>query len=151
MRQLLVGSLVSAVLVGAGSLVAVDRPERDTYYGSPEPILPMTFAHSDHVGVNCLNCHHNFRDETGRESCMYCHVTRPKVAPLMEAQFHDLCRSCHVERQLEGEPAGPTRRCLACHLGDDESRSQTGTGVGQGRWSAPRLCAMLVAPRSAKW
>jgi len=88
---------------------------KDRYFGSPEPILPMSFAHADHRTVNCVECHHNFVDHTGHERCMKCHVTRKQLFPILEAQFHNLCRSCHARLAAQGKPGGPVRQCLACH------------------------------------
>ena len=83
------------------------------------PLLPLTFAHADHVSVNCVLCHHNFIDRTGAGLCLDCHKTDPAVNALIETQFHDLCRDCHVEKQAQGKAAGPTRACDACHTADD--------------------------------
>jgi len=88
-------------------------------FGGTAPILAMTFAHSDHPAVACTTCHHEFRDGRRSLPCMTCHVTDPTVAPLVEARFHDLCRSCHVEERAAGKVAGPTRRCVDCHLPDE--------------------------------
>ena len=86
--------------------------------GEPEPLLPITFAHADHQEVNCIACHHEFVDATPRGPCFECHKEDPQVAHLVEEQFHDLCRGCHVERHAEGLAAGPTRACTACHTAD---------------------------------
>lgn len=83
------------------------------------PLLPMSFAHEDHREVNCLECHHEFVDDTGLGFCIDCHKREPAIAREIEAMFHGLCRDCHVERQRAGEESGPTRRCLGCHEGDD--------------------------------
>lgn len=94
------------------------KPENDYHYGSPERILPMTFAHIDHAIVSCVDCHHNYVDDTGNEPCMYCHVTDPLVASLLEDQFHTLCRGCHEDRAAAGDAGGPPRQCAACHTVD---------------------------------
>lgn len=117
---LLVLLLAGAVLVVAGPPPPVPTAHRAVYSGEGRPILPMTFAHNDHVGVACATCHHEFVDGTTGSSCINCHLTDPKVSGIVETQFHDLCRSCHVDEQAAGEPAGPTRACAACHLPDDE-------------------------------
>ena len=83
------------------------------------PMLPLTFAHLDHRSVNCVDCHHNFLDDTGQGLCFDCHKTDPTVNALMEEQFHTLCRNCHVEKQQQGEDAGPTRQCIDCHTADE--------------------------------
>lgn len=83
------------------------------------PLLPLTFAHADHLEVTCVACHHNFLDDTGQGLCFDCHKTDRSVSHLIETQFHDLCRGCHVEKQLAGEDGGPLRACLDCHVADD--------------------------------
>ncbi len=82
--------------------------------------LPVSFAHADHREENCIDCHHNFNDQTGDGLCLDCHERSQAVAHLLEDQFHGLCRTCHAQRQAEGLPHGPTRRCLACHVADAE-------------------------------
>ena len=82
-------------------------------------MLPLTFAHADHRNVNCVECHHNFVDRTGHGLCFECHQKHPAVSALMEAQFHALCRDCHLAKQRLGEDGGPVRRCLDCHRADD--------------------------------
>ena len=111
--------IAGIVIVAVGSPLAPQKPVRDFYYGSPEPILPMNFAHLDHVGENCVVCHHNYADDTGGGLCMNCHVTDPQVWPLLERQYHDLCRTCHAEKAAQGIDGGPPRECMACHTGDD--------------------------------
>ena len=111
--------LLGMLVVAFGSPIAKDKPVRDFQYGSMEKILPMNFAHIDHVSENCVACHHNYADDTGGGLCMNCHVTDQTVWPLFENQFHDLCRGCHAEKAAEGIDGGPPRKCMACHLGDD--------------------------------
>jgi predicted CXXCH cytochrome family protein len=111
--------LVGALVVLFGSPIASEKPVLDHYYDAPKKILPMSFAHLDHVPVNCVDCHHNYVDDSGGGLCMTCHVTDQAVWPLLENQFHDLCRGCHEEKAALGEAGGPPRECMACHLGDD--------------------------------
>ncbi len=66
----------------------------------------MTFAHADHPTENCIDCHHNYNDDTGGGPCMNCHTTNQDVWPLFQRQFHDLCRSCHAEKAALGEEGG---------------------------------------------
>jgi len=108
-----------ALVVVYGSPVTGDRPVAGHFFDSPEPILPMNFAHLDHKSENCILCHHNYVDDTGGERCMYCHVRNVEIWPLLETQFHDLCQGCHTEKAARGEEGGPPRRCIACHLGDN--------------------------------
>ena len=111
--------LLMALIIAFGSPFAGEQPVRDHYFESPEPVLPMTFAHIHHAPVNCIDCHHNYNDDTGGGLCMNCHMTNEDVWPLLENQFHDLCRGCHAEKAALGEDGGPPRRCIDCHLGDD--------------------------------
>ena len=111
--------LAGLLIVIFGSPIADEKPVRDHYYGSPKPILPMSFAHLDHVKENCVLCHHNYADDTGGGLCMECHVTDQQVWPLFEQQFHELCRDCHADKAAENIDGGPPRECMACHLGDE--------------------------------
>lgn len=80
----------------------------------------MTFAHADHATEPCATCHHNFVDGITGLACISCHLTDSKVAHLFEAQFHTLCRTCHVEERAAGRDSGPTRHCITCHMRDNE-------------------------------
>lgn len=120
MKFVLLAIVVTAgLIVIYGSPIAKEKPVRDFYYESPEPILPMSFAHEDHIAENCIVCHHNYNDDTGGGPCMNCHTTNQDVWPLFEKQYHDLCRTCHEEKAALGEPGGPPRHCIECHRGDD--------------------------------
>ena len=84
-----------------------------------EPLLPMTFAHIDHIEQNCVDCHHNFQDDIGPGGlCIGCHQTSEKVSHLIEQQFHGLCMGCHMKVHLQGQETGPLRSCTACHQED---------------------------------
>ena len=85
-----------------------------------DPMLAVNFAHADHIEQNRVECHHNFADDTGTGMCFDCHKTDPEVADLIEEQFHDLCRNCHLEEQTEGGDHGPTRQCISCHVRDNK-------------------------------
>jgi hypothetical protein len=111
--------IVGILVVIFGSPIAGELPVKDFRYGSTEKILPMSFAHLDHAQENCIDCHHNYVDGTGGGLCMTCHVTDQNIIPLLEKQYHDLCRGCHAEKAAEGIDGGPPRECMACHLGDD--------------------------------
>ena len=117
MRAFLACAILATIwLLTIGSPLATQRAPSKIRWRSPEPILPMTFAHQDHVSENCLVCHHNYTDDTGNDECMACHVNNQEIWPLLEEQFHELCRSCHEDKQLAGENGGPTRRCIDCHV-----------------------------------
>lgn len=111
--------LLGAALVVWGPAPGVQSAERDRRAAGGHPILPMSFAHGDHGAIPCTTCHHNFVDENRGRSCIDCHLTDARVAPLFEEQFHDLCRSCHVGEHAAGRISGPTRRCISCHVADN--------------------------------
>ena len=102
---------LGAIIVVAGAARAADVAEAQ---------LPMTFAHADHRAQNCIRCHHDFADKSGQGLCLACHLRDAKIRPLLETQFHGLCRGCHVEQRRLGNDAGPTRRCFDCHHEDDQ-------------------------------
>jgi predicted CXXCH cytochrome family protein len=114
--KVLYGSLLSIALLLGILIVASERPAaRDE-----RTELPMTFAHADHQSDSCVTCHHNFADSVGfGGECIHCHQTDPTVSHLVEEQFHDLCRGCHVERRAAGETSGPLRQCRLCHTRDE--------------------------------
>jgi hypothetical protein len=77
--------------------------------------LPLKFAHIDHAKEKCVDCHHNYQDDTGQGLCLDCHYRDPELSYLMEQQFHDLCRGCHEDKRLDGDKSGPLRICGVCH------------------------------------
>ncbi|MEE2783942.1 MAG: cytochrome c3 family protein [Pseudomonadota bacterium] len=83
-------------------------------------MLAVTFAHADHTEQSCIACHHNFVDNTGAGMCFDCHKTDPTIKDLIEDQFHDLCRDCHIDQQRDGKAHGPTRQCIDCHTPDED-------------------------------
>jgi len=118
--------LLIAALLGilAMVLLAADLRlgNRDDPQVVPLPagdMLVVSFAHADHLEQNCVDCHHNFVDDSGTGMCFDCHKTQAEVAPHIEEQFHDLCRGCHIEKQAAGADHGPTRQCISCHVRDD--------------------------------
>lgn len=118
--------LIAALLIVGLALIVFGAPWanpevwRETRFNGPDRTLPMTFRHNDHFTVSCAICHHEFVDGTTGPSCMSCHVTDATVAPLLEEQFHTLCRDCHVAEHAKGAPAGPTRACVGCHIPDED-------------------------------
>ena len=115
MRRLLIPTAGLALLAGAAWLIGLGQTE----LRRERPMLPLTFAHADHTTVNCVTCHHNYLDDTGAGLCFDCHKTDPAVSALIETHFHDLCRDCHLDRQVAGEDGGPVRSCDDCHTADD--------------------------------
>ena len=121
MKWLLLALLLAGTaLVLWGPLPGIQPARRDWHAGGTTPVLQMSFAHSDHPGIQCATCHHNFaeRGKMGGQACVNCHLTDATVAPLFEEQFHTLCRSCHIKEHAAGNKSGPTRRCIACHVAD---------------------------------
>ncbi|MEM8767890.1 MAG: cytochrome c3 family protein [Pseudomonadota bacterium] len=115
MRQLLSGAVV-LIFLGTGLWVLAGGQEQAR---RERPMLPVTFAHTDHRTVNCVTCHHDYIDDSGKGLCFDCHKTDPAVNALVETHFHGLCRSCHLTLQAHGEDGGPTRRCIDCHTADE--------------------------------
>ena len=117
----LVGLLLAlaVVIVVTGKPTLGEQPSRGHHFGSPQPILPMTFAHADHTAESCVLCHHNYVDDSGREACMPCHVQREELLLVLEEQFHDLCRNCHADKAAANIDGGPPRRCIACHVSEE--------------------------------
>jgi len=111
---LLVAGIAYAVLAFLSSEFYLAQRDR----AGIAPSLPMKFAHVDHAEQPCVECHHNYEDDTGQGLCIDCHYRDPELAPLMEQQFHDLCRGCHMEKAMESEEHGPLRHCVECHQAD---------------------------------
>ncbi|MCC7411912.1 MAG: cytochrome c3 family protein [Gammaproteobacteria bacterium] len=110
MRHRRLWLIVTAAVGGAVALVLshdamVVRAER----------LPVAFDHVDHTTVGCVECHHNFVDDTGDGLCYDCHKRDPVLALRMQADFHDFCRDCHVELARAARESGPLRGCEDCH------------------------------------
>jgi hypothetical protein len=78
-------------------------------------LIPVAFDHADHSTAQCVECHHNFVDDTGGGTCYNCHKYAEDIAADMEKMFHDFCFGCHVKTRMEGEASGPMRECMGCH------------------------------------
>ena len=79
------------------------------------PLLPVTFVHGLHKGIQCTHCHHNYIDDSGGGSCYLCHKLDPGLARNIETTFHVFCTDCHIKTKNEGDEAGPVRQCGPCH------------------------------------
>jgi len=109
--------LLAAAILTAIVLTAWFYPSEIRHYLVAEAdTLPVNFAHADHRDENCIACHHNFADRTGDGLCLNCHERSASVGHLLEEHFHDLCRSCHVQRRADGLAHGPLRECQGCHV-----------------------------------
>ena len=107
-RRLLIGAAIAAALL-AGLVVWHNESIRQ------HAILPVAFEHLDHQNIQCTDCHHNYIDDTGHDSCYSCHKHDQSVALEIEEMFHDFCRDCHVEEARKGLVSGPFRVCQECH------------------------------------
>ncbi|MEM7469116.1 MAG: cytochrome c3 family protein [Pseudomonadota bacterium] len=88
------------------------------------PILPVAFEHLDHQNIQCTDCHHNYIDDTGHDSCYSCHKHDDSVALEIETMFHDFCRGCHETEAQKGHVSGPFRVCKECHNDSGRMASQ---------------------------
>ncbi len=110
---------LTGLLVAAVAEQRINNPANPQHVPHPNgALLAVSFAHADHTDQNCVYCHHNYVDDTGSGMCFDCHKSDPEVAPVIETQFHDLCRGCHMEQLAKAEHHGPTRACISCHTRD---------------------------------
>ncbi|HTV49605.1 MAG TPA: cytochrome c3 family protein [Steroidobacteraceae bacterium] len=107
------GSLVALLtLVRGGTVLAMREP----FVGRSEP-LTLAFPHDKHRSINCVQCHHNFIDRSGTESCISCHRSRAAAIRIgAEARFHDFCLGCHRDALAHGRSHGPVTGCDTCHV-----------------------------------
>ena len=119
---LLVGSfgLACVILFWVAELVINAPSNSQVVHTGSTRMLAVNFAHADHSEQNCIACHHNYIDDTGNRPCFECHMTDPEVSQLIETQFHELCRGCHIDNQVENKEHGPTRQCITCHVADSK-------------------------------
>jgi hypothetical protein len=129
MRRM-VGLLGAAVmLLGFSTRLAAEPPDI-IILSKPKAFQslsrePVRFTHGHHLsakGVDCLTCHHVYKDgknildpstlTPGNPAirCETCHVT---PASLQRA-FHDQCITCHDTEKKHGRQTGP-RACGECH------------------------------------
>ena len=95
--------------------------------------LPLSFPHQQHATINCIDCHHNFTDRSGVDTCLGCHRSaRADLKHGPEARLHDFCLHCH-RTQTREERHGPAGGCAGCHR--REMDFATG-GAGAGTHSA---------------
>jgi Class III cytochrome C family len=109
---IVLGSLVALLaLLRGGTALALREP----FLRRTEPLL-LSFPHDKHRAINCLQCHHNFTDETGTDSCISCHRSgRVAIRVGAEARFHDFCLDCHRDPPEHLAGHGPVAGCNTCH------------------------------------
>jgi Class III cytochrome C family len=80
------------------------------------PIDHARFSHSDHDGVICTTCHHNFVGHRGDENCIICHKQLTRMEALrVDRLFHAFCSDCHKSEKRAGHRTGPIDHCGGCH------------------------------------
>lgn len=112
--------------------------------GRSSRLPASTFSHARHGSVQCLQCHHDWQQSRPGQRCKGCHEGKPDLRPRLEADFHALCRGCHLDpehaqpapsgtkRPSPGQPPSPASRaasaqtppvtrCSGCHGGMDSS------------------------------
>jgi Class III cytochrome C family/Ferric reductase like transmembrane component len=111
--SIVLGSLVALpALLRGGTALALREP----FLRRTEPLL-LGFPHDKHRAVNCLQCHHNFTDQTGTDSCISCHRSRRAAIRVgAEARFHDFCLNCHRDPPGYLAAHGPVSGCNTCHV-----------------------------------
>lgn len=121
------GAVVIVTIVTVVALLLLPIPSTNArllepVVGTPDP-LPIHFPHEMHTSVNCVACHHNFRDATGTANCIDCHRSqRTDLLRSGEATFHVFCRECHRGLAIAGHRHGPTRTCQPCHQAEQSTR-----------------------------
>ena len=114
--------LVFAVVLGSViALLALTRG--GTALALREPFLRRSeslvlgFPHDKHRQVNCIQCHHNFADRSGADSCISCHRSGGAAIRVdAEARFHDFCLGCHRQPPAYLIGHGPVTGCSTCHV-----------------------------------
>jgi predicted CXXCH cytochrome family protein len=111
---IVVGSLVALLaMLRGGTALALREP----LLRRTEPLV-LNFPHDKHRAVNCIQCHHNFADRSGLDSCISCHRSgRAAIRVGAEARFHDFCLGCHRDPPAQLTSHGPVTGCSTCHAG----------------------------------
>jgi len=109
---IVLGSLVALLaLLRGGTALALREP----FLRRSEPLV-LGFPHHKHGPVNCIQCHHNFADRSGADSCISCHrSSRAAIRVGAEARFHDFCLGCHRDPPAYLTGHGPVTGCDTCH------------------------------------
>jgi hypothetical protein len=80
------------------------------------PVDHAGFSHSDHGGIRCTTCHHNFVDRSGSENCITCHKRLTNAESIrVDRLFHAFCGDCHRSEKAAGRKTGPIDHCTGCH------------------------------------
>ena len=112
--------VVAVVIASLATLLALVRSStasamREPFLRRAEPLV-LGFPHDKHRAVNCIECHHNYVDQTGKDSCISCHRARRADLKMgAEARFHGFCLGCHREPPASLTRHGPIAGCKTCH------------------------------------
>lgn len=113
---------IALLAVAASAATGVLLSARATVY-LREPViarnaaLKVDFPHDKHRQVDCVECHHNFIDNTGTGGCYACHRSgRADLRLGAEARFHDFCLGCHRDPRPALTRHGPVTGCSTCHV-----------------------------------
>jgi predicted CXXCH cytochrome family protein len=109
---IVLGALVALLsLMSGGAALALREP----FLRRNEPLV-LKFPHDKHRQVNCIQCHHDFADRSGTDSCISCHRSgRADIRVGAEARFHDFCLGCHRDPAAYLIGHGPVTECNSCH------------------------------------
>jgi predicted CXXCH cytochrome family protein len=109
---IILGALIALLaLLRAGTALALREP-----FLRRSESLVLGFPHDKHRAVNCIQCHHNFADRSGTDSCISCHRSgRSAIQVGAEARFHDFCLGCHRDPPAYLSGHGPVTGCNTCH------------------------------------
>ncbi|MDQ6434418.1 cytochrome c3 family protein [Mesorhizobium sp. LHD-90] len=100
--------------VAALSIAPLAGPRLEALRRSP--VDHANFLHSDHPGLACAGCHHNFTDQTGNENCLTCHKRISTIEAMrIDRMFHAFCGECHRADKHAGKEFGPIDDCNGCH------------------------------------
>lgn len=104
-----------AAATAALSLGPLAKPRLEPLRRSP--VDSANFLHSDHTGLACAGCHHNFVDRTGNENCLTCHkrISATETSRI-DSIFHVSCGDCHRADKQAGKEFGPIDDCNGCHV-----------------------------------
>jgi predicted CXXCH cytochrome family protein len=111
-RWLLLLALLTATSAGIWSFSSL----RLEWLAETRP-RPTRFDHAHHRSVNCITCHHNFRDRSlGPQGCIACHKSWGTTETRrVDTVLHAFCTDCHRRLRAAGAKAGPVKSCAACH------------------------------------
>ena len=87
----------------------------------------VNFSHKKHnvdYKIGCTDCHHIYKEGKNVwkegdavKKCSECHnpVKEEAEGLALKKAFHDNCKKCHKEAELNGNMNAPTMKCTGCH------------------------------------